>query len=179
MCKYMLAYDFLPLGFIFNITWISALFFIFGFALVVFEMFVPGFGAPGITGGVLLLFGVLLTAGSIIEAAFMILIIIAILGIMLAIAFKSATKGRLSKSMILNDSLKREGGYSSNENLSSFLGREGTTLSTLRPAGAADFDGIKQDVVSEGQYIPKDARVKVIKIEGRRVVVKQLSPPAE
>jgi membrane-bound serine protease (ClpP class) len=50
-------------------------------------------------------------------------------------------------------------------------GREGVAVSCLRPAGKAMFGDQLADVVTEGDLIPKDARVKVVKIEGNRVVV--------
>ena len=42
-----------------------------------------------------------------------------------------------------------------------FLGKEGVTTTVLRPAGMAEFDGVKLNVVADGEYIPKDARVRV------------------
>jgi len=45
----------------------------------------------------------------------------------------------------------------------------------LRPSGTADFSGIKLDVVSDGEFIPKDTTVIINKIEGHRIVVKQKS----
>lgn len=51
------------------------------------------------------------------------------------------------------------------------LGREGVAVSFLRPAGKAMFGDQLADVVTEGDLLPKDSRVKVIKIEGNRVVV--------
>ncbi len=51
------------------------------------------------------------------------------------------------------------------------LGKEGVAVSFLRPAGKAMFGDQLADVVTEGDLLPKDSRVKVIKIEGNRVVV--------
>jgi membrane-bound serine protease (ClpP class) len=51
------------------------------------------------------------------------------------------------------------------------FGKEGVAVSFLRPAGKAMFGDQLADVVTEGDLIPKDARVKVVKIEGNRVVV--------
>lgn len=55
-----------------------------------------------------------------------------------------------------------------------FLGKEGTALSVLRPSGVANFDGIKLDVVSQGDFILKGTKVKIIKVEGRRIVVSEI-----
>ena len=52
------------------------------------------------------------------------------------------------------------------------LGRTGTTLTLLRPSGMAMIDGHRVDVVSEGQLIEKGSRIKVVAIEGLRVVVR-------
>lgn len=161
-------------SFVSSITWISALCFIAGFVLVIFEMFHPGFGAPGITGIILLFLGVILTADSLLEAVIMIIIILAVLGVALTFVLHSATKGRLSKTLVLSDSLKKDLGFIGTEDLEFFLNKEGTTITILRPAGTADFDGVKLDVVSEGEFISKDTRVKVIKVEGRRIVVREI-----
>jgi membrane-bound serine protease (ClpP class) len=54
------------------------------------------------------------------------------------------------------------------------VGRTGTTLTVLRPSGAALIEGKRVDVVSEGQMIQKGSRIKVIETEGLRVVVRAL-----
>jgi membrane-bound ClpP family serine protease len=162
------------LDFINDITWIQALLLIVGLGLVVFEMFHPGFGAPGIIGGILLFIGIISTAKTIFDAAIMIVIILAILGIALTFVLQSATKGRLSRILILNEAQKKEAGYNGTEDLEYFIGKEGVVFSILRPSGTVDFDGVKLDVVSEGNFIPKDTKVKVIKVEGRKIVVREI-----
>lgn len=161
-------------SFIYDITWVQVLLLIIGIALVVFEMFHPGFGAPGIIGGILLFLGIIWTAKSVFEAGIMIVIILAILGIALTFVLQSATKGRLSRILILKEAQKKEDGYIGSEDLNYFIGKEGIVFSILRPSGIADFDGVKLDVVSEGEFIPKDTKVKIIKVEGRRIVVKNM-----
>jgi len=162
------------LEFITTIDILPAICFILGFILVIFEMFNPGFGAAGVTGIILLILGIIQTANTILEAFILIIIIIAILGIALTLALHSATKGRLSKTLVLNDSLKKESGYIGTEDLNYFLNREGTTLTVLRPSGIVDFDGVKLDVVSESEFLPKGTKVRVIKVSGRRIVVRKI-----
>lgn len=157
-----------------TIYWIPILCFVVGFILVVVEMFHPGFGAPGITGGILLVLGVILSATSFLEAFIMIIIILAILGVALTIVLQSVVKGRLPKNLILQNTQKKEEGYTGTEDLKYFLEKEGTTLTVLRPSGLADFQGVKLDVVSEGDFISKDVKVKIVKVEGRRIVVKAI-----
>ena len=45
-------------------------------------------------------------------------------------------------------------------------------MSVLRPAGLAEFDGERIDVVSEGSFIDRGVKIKVAKVEGTRVVVR-------
>lgn len=158
------------LSFASNLNWVTVLCLLIGLGLVVFEMFHPGFGAPGVIGGVLLFVGILLTATSVIEALIMIIIIIAILGIALTIVLQSATKGHLSRTLVLN----AESEYISNKDLNYFLNKEGIALTVLRPSGSADFDGIRLDVVSESEFIPKGSHIRVIKVSGHRIVVREI-----
>jgi membrane-bound serine protease (ClpP class) len=54
------------------------------------------------------------------------------------------------------------------------LGQSGTTVTALRPAGLAMLNGKRVDVVSDGAFIEKGRAVKVVGIEGLRVVVRAI-----
>ena len=54
----------------------------------------------------------------------------------------------------------------------SLLGQEGVAVTQLRPAGMARFAGKKVDVISEGEVIDPDTRVRVVEVKGNRVVVR-------
>jgi membrane-bound serine protease (ClpP class) len=54
----------------------------------------------------------------------------------------------------------------------SLLGKQGQTLSFLRPAGKARIDGRVFDVVSDGPFIAEGAEIEVVQITGNRVVVR-------
>ena len=45
----------------------------------------------------------------------------------------------------------------------------------MRPAGRARFGDGVVDVVAEGDFIEKDTKIKIILIEGNRVVVRQIT----
>jgi len=57
-------------------------------------------------------------------------------------------------------------------------GRYGRTTSPLRPAGMAEFDGRRVDVMSEGLPIPEGAWVRCIVVKAGKVVVRQIEQPA-
>ena len=52
------------------------------------------------------------------------------------------------------------------------VGQEGVALTALRPAGMARFGEKKVDVMSEGEVIDRDSRVRVVEVKGNRVVVR-------
>lgn len=162
------------LSFITDITLIQALLLIAGIILVTIEMFYPGFGLPGILGGIMLIVGIILTAKTISQAIILILIILTILVIALILVLHSAKKGNLSKTLILSQSQNKETGYIGTETYDNYLHKEGTTTTVLRPAGTVDFDGVRLDVVSEGAFIPAGRKVRVTKVEGRRIVVNEV-----
>lgn len=161
-------------SFIIDIELWKALLLVFGLAFVIFEMFHPGFGAPGITGAILLVASIVLISKSFVQSLILIIFILIFLSVILAAVIRSAKKGRLSQILVLDDSLDKQSGYSATEDLTSMLGKSGVALTILRPAGTAIIDGTKFDVVTEGEFINSSQEVKIIKIEGRRVVVKAI-----
>ena len=153
-----------------NITWLSIILFVIGMVLVIIELYVPGIGIPGAVGGVSLIAFIIVTGQNAAQRIILAGIILVICIILFVIFFTLLSKKRLPKSLILETS---EEGYSGTSDMQFLLGKVGTALSTCRPAGNADFDGMKLDVVSRGEYIEKGATIEVIKIEGNRIVVKE------
>ncbi len=153
--------------------------FIIGVALLVAEVFMPGFGVAGISGIVLEVVSIVLTYlryGGL-AALGVAIVALAVIGISISVSLRSATKGRLSKSaIILNASETSDAGYNATADMDVFLGREGETVTILRPTGMAEFDGVKLNVVADGEYIPKGTQVRVQRVEGARVVVRRIAP---
>lgn len=50
----------------------------------------------------------------------------------------------------------------------------GVALTDLHPSGIASFGEKKTDVVTQGEFISKQARIKVIEADGNRIVVKEI-----
>jgi membrane-bound serine protease (ClpP class) len=65
-----------------------------------------------------------------------------------------------------------EGFSSSKNNLKDLISAEGVAITTLRPSGTVNINGNKVDVVSEGEMILKNTKIKVIDVKGNRIVVK-------
>jgi membrane-bound serine protease (ClpP class) len=56
------------------------------------------------------------------------------------------------------------------------LNQSGTAYTNLRPSGTAVINGQRVDVVTEGPMIERGTPVRVVAIEGMRVVVRASSP---
>lgn len=61
--------------------------------------------------------------------------------------------------------------------LEQLRGRFGRAVSDLRPAGVAEIDGRRVDVMSEGMLVPAGESVRVIDVRSGRVVVRAMEPP--
>ena len=55
------------------------------------------------------------------------------------------------------------------------IGQEGVALSDLRPTGIAKIAGRRIDVVAEGSFIEDGARIKVIRADGFKVQVREIT----
>lgn len=158
-----------------DISTISVIIFFIGMAFLIIEMFQPGFGVFGGLGLLCLVIDVIITAKTFAQALVMTGIIAALLVLMLTISIIMASKGYLPMKLILKDSTNAETGFSGVEDMQHLRGKVGTTLTSLRPSGNADFDGVLVDVVSRGDFIDSGTPVEVTEVEGNRIVVKRRS----
>jgi len=65
-----------------------------------------------------------------------------------------------------------KGFASSRDKTDDLLSAEGVAITTLRPSGTANINGHKVDVISEGEMIFKNTKIKVTDVKGNRVVVR-------
>ena len=146
-----------------------------GVGLLVFEMYIPGFGVPGISGIAALVLGFVLLRPTLAQGLVLFAILAAILCVALSICLYSASKGRLSKSKLVLNDVAVSADAAENNDMNYFIGREGVTHTPLRPAGIGEFDGVKLNVVSDGEFIAKDRPIRVQSVEGNRIVVIELN----
>lgn len=157
-----------------TIVW-TILLLVCALGLFVLEIINPGFGLPGITGIVLLVADVIITARTPQEAMILALIAGVIVLIFLLVGARLISKGKLPKRLILDQA---EDGYRSTEDLSALLGTTGRTVTVLRPAGMAELGSRKVDVVTRGEFLDKDSLVEVVEAAGGRIVVRACQDPA-
>ncbi|MFD2116127.1 nodulation protein NfeD [Paenibacillus yanchengensis] len=148
--------------------------FVLGLVLIVAELFIPSFGILGITGGVSVIAGVVFAAGNPMSA-FISLLIAFVVAIIIVIIVARTNKGKLVwNKFILREKLTTEEGFLSAEVKTSLIGKEGITITKLRPAGTIEIDGERFDVVTAGEFVDHHKTVIVTKAEGTWIVVREL-----
>jgi membrane-bound serine protease (ClpP class) len=153
-----------------------------GLVLLGLEVFVfPGFGVAGMAGILALIGGLGLT---LVGAGATTAVVLGALGrvalsIVLAIAGGLAALTVLprlpfGRQLVLDTDMDAEDGYASappRDRLQ--LGLTGRAWSPLRPAGVAEINGARVDVVSEGAFIDAGAPIEVTRVDGNRIVVRE------
>jgi membrane-bound serine protease (ClpP class) len=153
---------------------VALILFIVGMVLLLIEMFIPGFGIFGILGLVCLILCIVFQAKTLTEGLLLLLIFSAIITLLGFLFGRSLKKGWLYRStIVLKSAEAREDGYVAGNDYSRLLGRRGVSVTTLRPAGAAEFDGEKADVLTDGEFLPAGTPVEVVRVEGSRIFVKK------
>ena len=157
-----------------TIAW-TLILLVLALVLFILEILSPGFGLPGVAGIILLAADVLISAHNLREALIYGLIAGVIVLLFLLFGARLISKGRLPRKLILNQG---EEDYRSSEDLSALVGAAGKALTVLRPAGLAELDGRRLDVVTRGEYLEKDTEVEVVEAAGGRIVVRARTEPA-
>lgn len=157
-----------------------------GLALLAAEVFViPGFGVAGALGIAALLGALVLGmtgAGdtATVIAATIQRVVIALLAALLAAAvlLRFVPRLPLARRLVLEADLGT-GPTHGSAPLSDqrWIGKRGRAASVLRPAGIAEIDGERVDVVSDGELIERDAAIEVMHVDGNRIVVRRLPVP--
>ena len=159
------------------------LLFVLGLILLALEIFViPGFGIAGIAGIILIfasLFLSLTPSGPFFDFDAISIAIIQLTGAIVAafvlvlILAKLLPKSTRFNRLILADEERAEQGYVSYPSEKDLVGQEGIALTTLRPAGTAEFNGKRYDVMADWEYIEQGSKIVVLRVEGVKVVVKK------
>lgn len=142
-----------------------------GIVLLTIEFGVPGFGIFGIAGIFCLTGGGYYLMGGGMPALLVIFGFYLVLALIMAFLFMYLPKESKWNPFVLWDKQRNSEGYIGGQNLAGLLGKEGKTLTVLRPAGTVLVDGQRLDVISLGDYIPKGAVVRITKVEGSKIFV--------
>mgnify|MGYP002627263869 FL=1 len=143
-----------------------------GFGLLVTEAFMPGFGVAGVSGIILEVVAVYLTwtAHGLTAALLFLLGVLLVIGVTVFLSYRSAMRGRLSKSdLILKDTQETVASRASS--LRSWIGKEAVVATPLRPSGFVESEGKRLSAASGGDFIEKGTPVQIVGAEGDHLVV--------
>ena len=103
--------------------------------------------------------------------------IIAVLGVIVVVYLSSRgskkNEGMLDD-LVLDERQQNRDGYTSVIDKSKYLDAVGVCTTDLRPAGTITVDGEPLDVVAEGGFVNRGDKVKVISVDGSRVLVRKI-----
>lgn len=157
-----------------------------GLVLLLIEIFVtPGFGILGLLGLAALLGGLVMslvgdgaTTGVLLQAGEQVMfsLVIAVFAALLLLRF--VPRLPVARRLVLEAGLPAGSGYASPpESDSRWLGKRGVAMSPLHPAGVADLEGERVDVVSAGDFIDAGEPIEVARVDGNRIVVRRVRNP--
>ncbi|MFM7206924.1 MAG: NfeD family protein [Planctomycetaceae bacterium] len=164
--------------------WLEVMLFLAGVVCVAAEIFVlPGFGVLGLGGGLLVIASIVLASQSFVlpvndyQIRQMQWSLAGILGAAAGVAALAfAARKWLPSTPLLRDVLLEPPAAAADlADLAELIGRGGTTVTRLAPAGKARIGAEVLDVASDGLLVEPGAAVRVVDVRGGRVIVQ----PAE
>lgn len=165
-------------------TMSDMLFVLTGLALILLEVLViPGFGIAGLGGIGLMIYGLYLlllpdipvseeVLGQAMDG-FLIGLVGAVIGVVLLA--KLMIKTKFWEQLTAPDTQKKEDGYSNTFGWESLQGETGIADTDLHPSGWVRVKDQRIFVVSEGEFIEEGKKIKILSVDGNRVLVRELT----
>ncbi len=152
--------------------WIGVVLLLAGLTLLLIEThLLPGHGLAAVIGLVLLFAGMFWALGGNKNAAFALTVSAVLTMVSLVAFFTYLPKSPVWKKLGQEMRQRTELGYVAADSRMFLLGKRGVTESVLRPSGIAQIEGIRVDVVTEGDFLESGTAIVVTRVEGNRVVV--------
>jgi len=145
---------------------------VIGLILIGVEMIIPGFGLPGISGGICLVLGIFLASESVEQGLTLTVILVVIIAVMLTCVIVFFHFKKIKPPIMLNEEMKAENAFLNSYDLEYLIGKDGVASTDLRPEGKCDIDGVSFEVRSDGEFIKKGSKIKIIRIQGSALMVR-------
>ena len=136
------------------------------------EFFVPGFGFFGITGIIFIIISGVLTIMFIPFGTFIVVAEAAILALLGYLAVEYFKKHGFDSRIILSETLKED--ENNEETLRSYIGKEGITLTPLKPFGNINIDGTYVEACSDNEFIMANEKVLVVRVYENKLYVRKI-----
>jgi len=162
---------------------LDILIFLTGITLLFLEVaIIPGFGIAGILGIALILGGVFLALiktpltlprVELYRALSTIGYSIILTFLTILISFRFLPETGLWKKIILRAEERKEEGFQVDLSLQTYVGKIAKAQTVLRPAGKVICEDKILDAISEGDFIDRDKKVEIIRVEENRLIVRE------
>jgi membrane-bound serine protease (ClpP class) len=143
-----------------------------GVIIIIAEIFLPSGGLLSVIAAGLFGYSLFIVFHDISTMAgtYFVLADLFIIPLLVAVGLKVVARSPAT----LKETLSSDSGVvSQSPELESFMGREGKSVTDLRPGGTAIIDDKRLDVVSRGEYIEKDRNLIVVEVTGNQVIVRE------
>lgn len=155
--------------------WMNILLFITGLFLIIAEIFfIPGFGLFGILGIICIALSLILSFKDYKTATFTLSLTFIFMIISTILLFKYLPKTCSWQKLVLKSQESKEEGFLSSKGFDIYLNKEGHTLTPLHPSGSGLIEGKRLDVITQGDFLPANTKIKVVRIEGSKIVVNKV-----
>jgi membrane-bound serine protease (ClpP class) len=156
--------------------WLPVCLVLVGLIAVIVELFVPAAGLVGLLGLGSIIGGVVTAYRDygVVMGSVMLVSALVLVPLLIILYFKIFPRTFIGRRLILHDTQERERGFASYTaaRYEDLLGKEGTAVTVLRPSGSIMIEERKYSVVTGGDFVDAGSRVRVIKVEGSRIIVK-------
>ena len=157
---------------------IAMIILLFGLALCMIELIVPGFGVFGVLGGLFTIGGVVarvIIGTNVIQFLAMIILIVVVVLVAILLVVVLAKVGLLGKISIIQSQTAIPTAYDKpTKEQKKLIGKVGFAETVFKTSGKLKLDGEVYDAISEGEYIEKGSKVKVVAIKNNDIIVKKV-----
>lgn len=151
---------------------------LFGLLLCMVEIIVPGFGVFGILGTIFTLGGMvvrIVLGASWVQIVCMVLLEIAVMIVTILLVVLFAKIGILGKTQVVQNKTAVPVNYEMpTREQKKLIGKVGFAETVFKTSGKFKLNDVVYDAVSNGEYIEKGSKVKVIEIKNNTIIVKKM-----
>ena len=123
---------------------------VIGIVLIGVEVYMPGFGFPGISGIICTVAGIFLSGRDMAERIKVGAIAIVVIVIVLTVSIILFNSKKIKSPIKLDNDLNGRNLFIDEDDMKYLIGKKGTAITDLKPSGKGEFDGVKLDVITVG-----------------------------
>lgn len=149
-----------------------------GLFMCMIELIIPGFGVFGVLGGIAVVGGVIARVAigiKLLQFCWLVVLIVVVIIISILLVGLFAKMGLLGKiSLVQSKTVVPHDYEKPTKQQKKLIGKVGFAQTVFKASGKLVIDGTVYDAMSEGEFIEKDSKVKVIAIKNNNIIVKKI-----